>query len=86
MNCSCGCHDCENCKKYKNNFSKIYPTITDSILLELICILNNYGCTPFAGNLEMLKNEVLRNSIICCEDTDDDKFKHQVRTLFKENN
>lgn len=86
MNCSCGCHDCKNCKKYKNNFSKIYPTITDSILLELICILNNYGCTSFAGNLEMLKNEVLRNSIICCEDTDDDKFKHQVRTLFKENN
>ena len=40
--------------------------------------------TSFAGNLAMLKNEVLRNSIMCCEDTDDDKFKHQVRTLFDE--
>lgn len=61
----------------------VYPQITDRILLELICILNNYGCTSFAGNLAMLKNEVLRNSIMCCEDTDD-KFKHQVRTLFEE--
>lgn len=61
-----------------------YPQITDRVLLELICILNNYGCTSFAGNLAMLKNEVLRNSIMCCEDTDNDKFKHQVRTLFEE--
>lgn len=61
-----------------------YLQITDRVLLELICILNNYGCTSFAGNLAMLKNEVLRNSIMCCEDTDNDKFKHQVRTLLEE--
>lgn len=71
-------NDCVYWEEYR------YPQITDRVLLELICILNNYGCTSFAGNLAMLKNEVLRNSIMCCEDTDDDKFKHQVRTLFEE--
>lgn len=60
-----------------------YPQITDHVLLELICILNNYGCTSFAGNPAMLKNEVLSNSIMCCEDTDDDNYQHQVRTLFE---
>ena len=40
MDCACGCHDCKNCDKYKNNFSKTYPQITDRILLELIKILS----------------------------------------------
>ena len=23
MNCACGCHDCKNCEKYKNNCNKL---------------------------------------------------------------
>lgn len=77
---NCYFQECSKCDWYIHT----YPQITDRILLELMCILNNYGCTSFAGNPAMLKNEVLRNSIMCCEDTDDDKFKRQVRKLFEE--
>jgi hypothetical protein len=74
-----------------------YPQITDSILLELICI----RCKELISmikvkgkNVEELKNYILK---LCIEDytfnskTSDktfnelaNNFKHQVRTLFEE--
>ena len=64
----------------------IYPTITDSILLELICINNkNTRCIQeliVPRNLKLLKKSTLRrlieNSKISFQ------IKHQVRTLFEE--
>lgn len=67
MNCACGCHDCKNCEKYKNNFSKIYPQITDTHYLKLMCIYMEEKGKLFLGvdNIKDLKeyilNEFLQN-------------------------
>ena len=65
---------------------RVYPQITDRILLELICIL-----TKFYGELVLeqstgindLKEQVLN---IFIRTSYKDNFKHRVRTLFKEGN
>ena len=78
--------------EYPDNFT-YYPEITDSILLELICILNksrlvsavnlrdfNYEDlknTILRKNITILKNEFLNNEI-------KNEFKQQVRKLFEE--
>lgn len=59
MNCACGCHDCKNCDKYKNNFQKIYPQITDSILLELLRICLNNDFVIHSKDLAELKEKAL---------------------------
>ena len=74
-------------------FDKVYyPQITDSILLELVCILlsNNSPYMFKLGdwNVEKLKDTVLTMCIklpdfLEWEDTSE-YFKHQVRTLFEE--
>lgn len=96
MNCACGCHDCKNCEKYKNKFSKTYPQITDRILLELICIINQSDAYLHgeeydfeAVNYKDLKEEVIAK---CKRLADKNAFsevtgehiKHQVQALFKE--
>ena len=66
------------------------PQITDRILLELICILNDYtGIDVRATKNEELKKELLNHCIELIEyelynDDDITNFKHQVRTLFEE--
>ena len=81
--------ECEKCKNYDSTFST-YPQITDRILLELICILNDYtGIDVRAIKIEELKKELLNHCIELIEyelynDDDITKFKHQVRTLFEE--
>ena len=78
-------------KKEANKFGIVvseleYPEITDSILLELICIL-----TKFYGELVLeqstdvkdLKEQVLN---IFIRTSYKDNFKHQVQALFKEDN
>ncbi len=69
---------------------KVYPQITDRILLELICISTSSEITvEFKGikNVEHLKEVVLNYCIerygYCLHK---DRFKHQVQALFKENN
>jgi hypothetical protein len=91
MNCACGCHDCENCDKYKNNFSKSYPQITDRILLELICLcckafnlLNIELSVVFAFNIDEIKQSILTRLIWLDEVYHNKDIKHQVRTLFEE--
>ena len=72
----------------EHNRIEKYPQITDSILLELICIATASEITvEFKGikNVEHLKEVVLNYFIerygYCLHK---DNFKHQVRTLFEE--
>ena len=69
-----------------------YPPITDCILLELICVHNQYS-HPF--NIYGEKREFLKNDILECminmldyfyehEMGEYSKLKHQVQELFKE--
>lgn len=77
---------------------KDYPQITDRILLELICIINqiylsDYGEEDYyvSSNYKDLKQEIIsqcnrlanKNAIL---ETHGEDFKQQVQALFKENN
>ena len=97
MNCKCG--NQENCTTecscaYQR---EVYPQISDSILLELICIKNKelISIVQIKGNnLEELKSYILQtcikgytkysNSSLSEYRELADNFKHQVRTLFEE--
>lgn len=71
--------DCNSCK---NPDKEIYPQITDSILLKLICILTRfYGELVLEQCLDVkdLKEQVLN---IFTRTIYKDIFKQQVRTLF----
>ena len=91
MNCACGCHDCKNCDKYKNNFQKKYPQLTDSILLKLICIWNN-ACLYLEDSIAPIDyqkiTEIVLEYFIDIENyrfaIDKQEIKQQVRTLFEE--
>ena len=76
-----------------------YPTITDRILLELICIKNKelISIVQVKGNnLEELKSYILQTCIKGYKQYSNsslseyrelaDNFKHQVLTLFEEGN
>ena len=72
--------NCNCCDKAEDVYC--YPQISDSILLELICILNTrpvYASNAHGTNVYDLKNYVLKRCIY-----EVDNIKHQVRTLFKE--
>ena len=79
MNCTCGCHDCKNCEKYKNNFSKTYPQITDRHYLELICLVNERRILPNC-NVNKLKEYILKE---LCTMIISESFKHQVQAIFE---
>ena len=76
--------DCGSCK---NPDKEIYPQITDSILLKLICILTRYYLDerePYeitSINIEQLKQQIL-SDIICIADCE--ATKCQVQKIFKE--
>ena len=84
------------CWKSKKNKDKLYPQITDRILLELICIISQmdlyfydelYGFTAF--NYKDLKEEVIskckrladKNAL---SEVTGEHIKHQVCALFEE--
>ncbi len=83
------CND--NCKHWQV-IRTDYPQITDCILLELICIRNQYlhPLIIFSTKKEFLKNDILEYTIDAInyfhkyEMGKYSKLKHQVRTLFKE--
>ena len=55
---TCVCpENCTGCKWFER-FAKVYPEITDRILLELI-VLNNHNAPAVGNTLEELKNQVL---------------------------
>ena len=83
MNCKCG--DQENCTtECSCAYQKeVYPEITDRILLELICKLSGV-CWPhfsFEISVSELKETILKFCIHYKV-----MLKHQIRTLFEENN
>ena len=91
MNCACGCHDCDNCDKYKNNYSKKYPQITDTILLKLICLWNNHclyiedmiAPTDYNATKDCIFNYFIDiESYIFSEKRE--TIKQQVQIIFKE--
>ena len=71
---------------YTNNIDifqvhwKEYPQITDSILLELYCLICDY-CVIAKLTVDELKQEILRNCIRLQRVVD---IKHQVQALFEE--
>lgn len=75
------------CWKSEENKDKLYPQITDHILLELICILTRWHLDehePYeimSINMEQLKNQILNNSLDIAKCV---KTKQRVRTLFEE--
>lgn len=69
-----------------------YPTLSDRILLELICIHNQYS-HPFSiygEKKDFLKNDILECMINILDYFDEhemgeySKLKHQVQALFEE--
>lgn len=73
---------------------RVYPQITDHILLELICICSQYGFCPSARNIEDLKLKVLKR-LLELKKSLKNNYEHQgchnaftrkVRTLFKGGN
>lgn len=79
----CNMPSCKGCLKEIRE--KEYPQITDSILLELICIVTNHTdiIRGFA-TVENLKTFVLEELIYDIAQMKDENTKHQVRTLFEE--
>lgn len=79
--------DCNNCQ-FHNVYKVDYPQITDSILIELICILSRWHLDrrePYeimSINKEQLKNQILSNSLYIAKFY---KAKQQVQELFREN-
>ena len=78
-------HDKDRCYwDYENDTEckapKVYPKITDRILLELIRLGLNYDFVIHAKSKDELKEKLLTLLI-----RNDVEFKQRVRTLFKEN-
>lgn len=73
-----------NCKEC-DEATRIYPTITDHILLGLICILaSNPIRILFESMLSGIKEiGLLKNSILYTCIANKDTIKHQVQALFK---
>lgn len=67
-----------------------YPDITAEKLLEMICILNNYGKYDCWGvTIARLKKAILENCIVVViskllNDVTLEQFKQQIQQLFKE--
>jgi hypothetical protein len=80
-NCT-GSLDCTQCPNAK------YPQITDSIYLELHCLLNSLDTPPYGITVEEFKKDILISAIgvLSRNETANriDNIKHQVRTLFEE--
>ena len=74
--------NCNYCDKAEDVY--YYPEITDSILLELICIHIKYLTFGILShNVEKLKNEILTDLRI---KKDVGNIYNEVRTLFEEEN
>lgn len=77
------------CWKTEENKDKLYPQITDHILLELICILTRWHLDehePYeimSINMEQLKSQILSDILGIAKCV---KTKQQVQAIFKGGN
>ena len=73
---------CIGCKYFRNGQRECYeyPQITDSILLELICILTNTFTGETGSNYNKLKSQILKD---CINNIEKGQLKAQVHSLFK---
>ena len=80
------------CWKSEENKDKLYPPITDRILLGLICIANEYGNYSETTNMKNIKERTLRILLKAekfydknCYSSDRQykKLIKRVRTLFE---
>ena len=75
--------------KYQTH-EKLYPEITAEKLLEMICILNNYGKYDCWGvTIARLKKAILENCIVVViskslNNVILEQFKQRIQQLFKE--
>ena len=69
---------CDSCELAKQ-IHPLYPSITDRVLLELICILPPNGF--FSTNTDDLKIEILTK---CLKRERDENIRKQIRALFTE--
>ena len=77
--------DKKEAKKFGIVVSELeYPQITDRILLELICTTKGLVITQDCNSVGQLKDGVLKVLINLAQVNND--IKHQVCTLFEENN
>lgn len=85
---SCYFQECSKCGWY----TRTSPQITDRILLELICIANQYEDYPISTNVKNIQAQTLR-ILLRAKKYLKDTYSHQgchnglvrkVRTLFKE--
>lgn len=83
--------ECEECVNYDKDFST-YPQITDHILLNLICIANQYEYYPTSTHIKNIQARTLR-ILLKAKKYLKDTYSHQgchnslvrkVRTLFEE--
>ena len=76
---------CNRVPKYCQDYK--YPKITSDILLELICIENDWDFGQYeSANVKDLKNEVLEDLISynnAIGDNGNEELKAQVQSLFK---
>ena len=78
-----------NTEYYEEKIEK-YPRITDSILLELICLNNIYLWETHASTVNELRNVLLNKYIeyvnLMADENEKQEYINQVQSLFKENN
>lgn len=78
------------CWKSEENKDKLYPPITDHILLELICLNNIYLWGTHTSTVNELKNVLLNKYIeyvnLMADENEKQEYINQVQSLFKENN
>ena len=69
---------------------RVYPQITDRILLELICLNNIYLWETHASTVNELKNVLLNKYIehvnLMADENEKREYINQVRALFEEGN
>lgn len=79
---TCAYFECSKCDYY----NYVYPPITDRILLELICIYNNYA--NIKGGYPMmvlgLNRNAIKESLLARFINYEEELKHQVQSLFTE--
>ena len=82
--------DCEGCSRYPD-FALGYPPITDRILLNLICIANQYQYYSISTNIKNIQAQTLR-ILLKAKKYLKDTYSHQgchnslvrkVRKIFK---